>query len=189
LIETKRPMLSMGLAKVSVPPGMFVQAVEEAEQVMAKLVVEHLNGCKQVADLFCGVGTFALRLAEYSTIFACENNQAALDALDDAWRATGGKLKAIKTEKRDLFLRPVMADELKKIQGVVFDPPRAGAQAQAKQLARSKVRKIAAVSCNPVSLAQDLAILIEGGFRLAGITPIDQFVFTPHVEVVALLER
>ena len=189
LIETKRPKLTMGTAQVCVPPGLFVQAVALAEQAMAELVVAHLKSCKQVADLYCGAGTFALRLAENSTVLACENNQSAIDALDEAWRGTGGKLKLIRSQKRDLHVRPVMAEELKKIQGVVFDPPRAGAQIQAQQLARSKVKKIAAVSCNPGSLAQDLRILIAGGFKIKSVQPIDQFVYTPHIEVVALLER
>ena len=189
LVEINRPRLKSAIASVCVPPGMFVQALASVEQKMADLVSGHLGGCKQVADLFCGIGTFALRLAQHSTVIACESNQVALDALDEAWRATGGKLKLIQTEKRDLFLRPMMADELKKIQGVVFDPPRAGAPAQARQLARSKVKKIAAISCNPATLAQDLAILIDGGFKLTSVFPFDQFVFTPHVEVVALLER
>jgi 23S rRNA (uracil1939-C5)-methyltransferase len=189
LIETKRPKLTMGTAEVCVPPGLFVQAVSSAEQAMAKLVSDHLKSCKQVADLYCGAGTFALRLAQNSTVLACENNQSAIEALDEAWRNTGGKLKLIRTEKRDLHVRPVMAEELKKIQGVVFDPPRAGAQAQAQQLARSKVNKIAAVSCNPNSLVQDLSVLIASGFKVKSVHPIDQFVYTPHIEVVALLER
>ena len=189
LIETRRPKLTMGTAEVCVPPGLFVQAVSSAEQAMAKLVSDHLKSCKQVADLYCGAGTFALRLAENSTVMACESNQSAINALDEAWRNTGGKLKLIRTEKRDLHARPVMAEELKKIQGVVFDPPRAGAQPQVQQLARSKVKKIAAVSCNPSSLAQDLKVLIASGFKIKSIHPIDQFVYTPHIEVVALLER
>lgn len=189
LIERKHPVLSMGSAMVSPPAGAFVQAMREAETAMADLVCNHLKGCKKVADLYCGAGTFALRLAERSTVFACESDQGSLDSLDEAWRGTGGKLKAIRVEKRDLSLRPVMVGELKKIQGVVFDPPRAGAEAQAKQLAGSAVRKIAAVSCNPETLARDLEILIRGGFKLEKIIPIDQFVYTPHIEVVALLTR
>ena len=189
LVESIRPALKMGIANVHVPPGTFVQVVAGGEQKMTELVCQHLDGCKHVIDLFCGVGTFALRLGEKSVITACENSQPALDALDEAWRGTGGRLKTIRTQKRDLFVRPFMADKLKKIQGVVFDPPRAGAKAQAIQLAHSKVKKIAAISCNPVTLARDLAILIEGGYKLLSITPIDQFIYTPHVEVVALLER
>jgi len=189
LIETKRPKLTMGTAEVCVPPGLFVQAVSSAERAMAELVCNHLSSCKQVADLYCGAGTFALRLAQNSQVLACENNHAAIDALDEAWRGTGGKLKLIRTQKRDLHVRPVMAEELKKTQGVVFDPPRAGAQAQTKQLALSKVKKIAAVSCNPASLAQDLGVLINNGFKIKGVHPIDQFVYTPHIEVIVLLER
>lgn len=189
LVETKRPLIKMGIANVSPPPGSFVQAVYEAELKMVELVSAHLKKCKKTADLFCGIGAFALPMAEHSTVFACENDQLALDALDEAWRGTGGRLKAVTTQKRDLFLRPMMVEELKKIQGVVFDPPRAGAQAQAKQLAGSKVRKIAAVSCNPVTLVRDVVILIKGGFKVVSITPIDQFAYTPHVEVIVLLER
>jgi len=189
LVEIRRPKLNMGLASVSPPPGAFVQAMREVEVQMAALVCGHLKSCRNVADLFCGIGTFALRLAEHSTVFASENDQSTLDALDEAWRGTGGRLKSINGEKRDLFVRPVMAEELKKIQGVVFDPPRAGAEAQAKQLALSKVRKIAAISCNPTSLARDLGILTGGGFKVQSVTPIDQFAFTPHVEVVVLLAR
>ena len=189
LIESKRPVLTMGTANVVPPPGAFIQAQAEAEKLMAQLVCDHLKPCKKTADLFCGIGTFALRLAQQSTVFASESDQASLDALNEAWRGTGGQLKAITCEKRDLYLRPVMSAELKKIQGVVFDPPRAGAEAQAKQLAQSKVRKVAAVSCNPTTLVRDLEILIKGGFNIKRITPIDQFSHTPHIEVVVLLER
>ncbi len=189
LVEARRPVLQMGIVRVSPPPGIFVQAMVEAENQMAKLVCDHLRSCKTTADLFCGIGTFALRLAENSTVIACESIQSALDALDEGWRTSGGKLKSIKVEKRDLHIRPMMALELKKIKGVVFDPPRAGGEAQARQLAISKCRKIAAVSCNPTTLARDMSILTDGGFKIKSITPIDQFTHTPHVEVVALLER
>ncbi len=189
LVENKRPQLRMGIARVYPPAGSFVQASAEAQSAMVEIVKSHLKPCKKVADLFCGIGTFALPLAESSVVFACENEASALESLNEAWRSTGGKLKAIDTQKRDLNIRPVMADELKKMQGVVFDPPRSGAQAQAQQLARSKVKRIAAVSCNPSSLARDLTILIKGGYKISRIIPIEQFSHTPHVEVVALLAR
>lgn len=188
-IEAKRPILEMGIGQVTPPPGGFVQAIEDAENKMAKLVCEHLARSKNVADLFCGSGTFALRLAEQSSVWAVEENQSAIEALERAWRETGGKLKQIKVETRNLERRPVSFQELKKIDGLVFDPPRAGAETQARQIAKSKVQRVAAVSCNPVTLARDMAILIEGGYRTSRIVPIDQFRFTPHVEVVALLER
>ncbi len=189
LIEPRRPLLKMGLAQVTPPPGGFVQAVFEAETAMAELVCGHLEGCKSVVDLYCGTGTFALRLAERSTVWAVEESASAIAALERAWRETGGKLKQIKAETRNLERRPVSFQELKKIEGLVFDPPRAGAEIQAKQIAKSRVKKIAAVSCNPTTLARDLTILIDGGYRITRIVPIDQFRFTPHVEVVVLLER
>ncbi|MEM7462792.1 MAG: RNA methyltransferase [Pseudomonadota bacterium] len=189
LIESRRPLLDYGVASVTPPPNGFVQAVAAAETAMAVLVCDHLGGCRSVADLFCGHGTFALRLAKNSTVYAAEASEPAISALDQAWRETGGALKHITTERRDLYRRPMNAAELKKIDGVVFDPPRAGAQEQAAELASSGVTKIAAVSCNPVTLARDLAMLIKGGYRLKSVTPIDQFIYTPHVEAVALLER
>lgn len=189
LIETRRPVLDYGPASVTPPPNGFVQAVAEAENAMAQLVCNHLVKANSVADLFCGHGAFTLRLAMHSMVYAAETSEAAITALDQAWRETGGALKRVTTEKRDLYRRPMNATEMKKIDGVVFDPPRAGAQGQARELALSNVGKVAAVSCNPVTLARDLAILIDGGFKLLSVTPIDQFIYTPHIEAVALLER
>lgn len=189
LVELRRPQLDSGIASVTPQPDAFVQAVLAAEKAMAQRVCDHLAGCQSVADLFCGHGAFALRLAVNSTVLAADSEAGAIAALDRAWRETGGKLKQILTERRDLYRRPVAAAELKKFEGAVFDPPRAGAAEQATQLALSKVGRIAAVSCNPVTLARDLAILTEAGFKLLSITPVDQFIYTPHVETVALLER
>lgn len=192
IVENKRPLLDFSGSIVSPPPGGFVQAVKSIEQAMVELVGTHLAPCKRVADIFSGSGTFALPLARKSSVVAAEADAAALVALDRAWReATGKGLKPIKTEKRDLHHRPFMAKELDlmKTQGVVFDPPRAGAEMQSQQLAKSKVKRIAAVSCNPVTLARDLRILIDGGYKLQSVTPLDQFLWSPHVEAVALLVR
>jgi 23S rRNA (uracil1939-C5)-methyltransferase len=117
-----------------------------------------------------------------------EADAGALAALDRAARATSG-LKRITHERRDLFRRPLTAKELGAFDGVVFDPPRAGAEDQCAQLARSDVPLVAAVSCNPATLARDLRILVDGGYALAGVTPVDQFLWSPHVEAVALLEK
>ena len=189
VVELRRPNLLAGVAAVTPPPGGFVQAVAQAEQVMADLVCRHLASCSHVADLFSGHGAFALRLAVASQVHAVEADGAALAALDRAWREAGGTLKTVTHERRDLFRRPLLADELKRYDGVVFDPPRAGAEAQARELAKASSRKIAAISCNPVTLARDLRLLIDGGYRLVSVTPIDQFRYSAHVEVVALLER
>ncbi|MEM9329830.1 MAG: class I SAM-dependent RNA methyltransferase [Pseudomonadota bacterium] len=189
LVELKKPILRMGLCNLIPPPGAFVQAVRAAEATMSELVCTYLSDCKSVADLYSGIGTFALRLAENSMVWALEENAPSLQALDRAWRETGGKLKQIRIETRNLERRPVNFTELKKIDGLVFDPPRAGAEAQVRQIAKSKIGKVAAVSCNPITLARDLKLLLEGGYKIQQITPIDQFRFTPHVEVVALLEK
>ncbi|MBA1141438.1 class I SAM-dependent RNA methyltransferase [Mesorhizobium neociceri] len=188
VIEPKKPIVMFGTVAVAVPPGAFLQATEAAEQTMADLVGGHLKRAKKVADLFAGCGSFALRLAAKSEIHAVEGDAAALSALDRGSRFATG-LKRVTGERRDLFRRPLTFKELNAFDGVVFDPPRAGAEDQSKQIARSDVPFVAAVSCNPVTLARDLRILMDGGYVLKSVTPIDQFLWSPHVEAVALLEK
>ncbi|MBB4478824.1 class I SAM-dependent RNA methyltransferase [Rhizobium etli] len=188
LVEPAKPLIDFGGVEVSPPPGGFAQATKPAEEAMAELVLAHAGKAKRIADLFAGAGTFSLRLARIGRVHAVEAEATALAALDQAARKTQG-LKPVSVEKRDLFRRPLMTQEFKPFDMVVFDPPRAGAEFQCKELARSGVRKIAAVSCNPLTLARDLAILIEGGYRITGVTPIDQFLWSSHVEVVATLEK
>ena len=188
LIEPSKPLVDFGGIQVSPPPGGFTQATKPAEQAMAELVLAHVGKAKRIADLFAGAGTFSLQLARIGRVHAVEAEAKALAALDHAARNTQG-LKPVSVEKRDLFRRPLMTQEFKPFDAVVFDPPRAGAEFQCKELARSGVKKIAAVSCNPLTLARDLAILVESGYRITGVTPIDQFLWTSHVEVVATLEK
>ncbi|PAQ10110.1 class I SAM-dependent RNA methyltransferase [Mesorhizobium temperatum] len=188
IIEPKKPVVMFGDIAVAVPPGAFLQATEAAEQAMADIVGRHLARAKKVADLFAGCGSFALRLAAKSEVHAVEGDAAALSALDRAFRFASG-LKRVTSERRDLFRRPLTFKELNAFDGIVFDPPRAGAEDQSKQIARSDVPLVAAVSCNPVTLARDLRILIDGGYALKSVTPIDQFLWSPHVEAVALLEK
>ena len=188
LIEPSKPLVDFGGIQVAPPPGGFTQATKPAEQAMAELVLAHVGKAKRIADLFAGAGTFSLQLARIGRVHAVEAEAKALAALDHAARNTQG-LKPVSVEKRDLFRRPLMTQEFKPFDAVVFDPPRAGAEFQCKELARSGVKKIAAVSCNPLTLARDLAILVESGYRITGVTPIDQFLWTSHVEVVATLEK
>ncbi len=188
VLEPRKPVVSFAGTPVELPPGGFLQATADAEQAMAELVTGHLAKSKRVADLFSGSGTFALRLARKAEVHAVESLEAALAALDRAARHGQG-FRKVTHERRDLDRRPLTAKELSRFDGLVFDPPRAGAEEQAKQIARSDVAKVAAVSCNPITLARDLAILIEGGYRLLSVTPIDQFLWSPHVEAVALLEK
>ncbi|CAK06466.1 MULTISPECIES: class I SAM-dependent RNA methyltransferase [Rhizobium] len=188
LVEPSKPMVEFGGVQVSPPPGGFTQATKPAEEAMAELVMAHAGKAKRIADLFAGSGTFSLRLARIGRVHAVEAEAKALAALDHAARNTQG-LKPVTVEKRDLFRRPLMTQEFKPYDAVVFDPPRAGAEFQCQELARSAVKKIVAVSCNPLTLARDLAILVEGGYRITQVTPIDQFLWTSHVEVVATLEK
>ncbi|ESY12050.1 class I SAM-dependent RNA methyltransferase [Mesorhizobium sp. C386A] len=188
VIEPKKPVVMFGTVAVAIPPGAFLQATQAAEQTMADLVGGHLKRARKVADLFAGCGSFALRLAAKSEVHAVEGDAAALSALDRGSRFATG-LKRVTGERRDLFRRPLTFKELNAFDGVVFDPPRAGAEDQSKQIARSDVPFVAAVSCNPVTLARDLRILIDGGYTLKSVTPIDQFLWSPHVEAVALLEK
>jgi 23S rRNA (uracil1939-C5)-methyltransferase len=178
------PTVMMGSAQATLPPGSFLQATVAGEETLAALVIEHCKRAKHVADLFCGVGPFALRLAAKSRISAFDSDAGAITALQKASTSTSG-LKPVKAETRDLFRRPLMPQELRDYDAVIFDPPRQGAQAQAQQIATSKVPVVVAVSCNVATFARDARMLIDGGYRIEGVMPVDQFRHTPHVELVA----
>ncbi|TNB47835.1 class I SAM-dependent RNA methyltransferase [Martelella lutilitoris] len=188
IVEPVKPELNLSGTRVFPPPASFAQATLGAEAAMTDLVVRHLRGSKRVADLFSGFGTFALRLAAKSRVHAVEFDGPALTALDHAVRNRQG-LKQVTTERRDLFRRPLLPRELAPFDGVVFDPPRAGAKEQAEELARSNVARIVAVSCNPQTLGRDLSILGDGGYSIDTVVPVDQFFWSAHVEAVACLSR
>jgi 23S rRNA (uracil1939-C5)-methyltransferase len=182
------PVITIGKAQVTLPPGSFLQATAAGEEALAALVLQHCKGAKHVADLFCGVGPFALRLATKSRISAFDNDAGSVAALQKAASSTPG-LKPVKAESRDLFRRPLVAQELREFDAIIFDPPRQGAQAQVQQLAASKVALIIAVSCNAATFARDARVLIDAGYKIGGVTPVDQFRFSPHVELVARFVR
>jgi 23S rRNA (uracil1939-C5)-methyltransferase len=182
------PVLGIGTAQVTLPPGSFLQATAAGEEALAALVARHCKGAKHIADLFCGVGPFALRLATRARIAAFDSDAGAITALQKAATSTSG-LKPVRAEARDLFRRPLMPQELRDYDAVVFDPPRQGAQAQVQQLAASKIPVVVAVSCNAATFARDARVLIDGGYRIEGVTPVDQFRHTPHVELVARFAR
>ena len=188
MLTRTTPSLVIAGVQVVPPPGAFVQAAAEAEVAIAAIAMGAVGKAKRVADLFSGLGTFSFALAAKSRVLAIDNDRELITALEDAVRMATG-LKPIEAKVRDLFHDPLSPRELDAIDAVVFDPPRAGAKAQAGALAKSKVRTVVAVSCNPATLARDLAILIDGGYRLESVTPIDQFLFTPHLEAVAVLRR
>lgn len=182
------PRLQIGKASIALPPGGFLQATSAGEETLARLVIDALGRSKAVADLFCGIGPFAFRIAETARVEAYDNDKPAIAALNAAIKATSG-LKPMTAAVRDLFREPLVPNEMKELDAVVFDPPRAGAEAQAKQLARSKVRTVVAVSCDAASFARDAEILVSGGYKLTQVTAVDQFRYSAHVEVVARFTR
>ena len=182
------PMQRFGRALVSPPPGAFLQATVEGEQALLRTVALAIGSAKKIVDLFAGVGTFALPLAERAEVHAVEGEAAMTAALVKGANNTEG-LKRVTVETRDLFRRPLEDDEFKGVEAVVIDPPRAGAEAQMAVLARSKVPVIASVSCNPISFARDAKVLIAGGYHLDWVQVVDQFRWSAHVELVAKFSR
>jgi 23S rRNA (uracil1939-C5)-methyltransferase len=188
IYQSAHPVLSFGTAEVVLPAETFVQAVAAAEHEIARMIVAAVGKSKSIADLFCGLGAFTFPLAAKMRVASFDGDPAAIEALQDAAKRASG-LKPIDARVRDLFRDPLSRTELNEFDAVVFDPPRAGAEAQAKRLAQSKVKTIVAVSCNPATLARDARHLVDGGYRVESVTPIDQFVYSAHVEIVAVFRR
>jgi 23S rRNA (uracil1939-C5)-methyltransferase len=182
------PNVDVGGVRTPLPPGAFLQATHAGEEALTRHVLAAAKGTKNVADLFCGVGAFALPLARFAAVAAYDNNAPAIAALKTAAHGASG-LRPVRAECRDLYERPLMAQELAAFDAVVFDPPRAGASAQSTELAKSDVPLVIAVSCNAQSFCRDAAILRDGGYLTEEIIPIDQFRFSPHLELVAVFRR
>jgi 23S rRNA (uracil1939-C5)-methyltransferase len=184
----RAPLVRVGEATVRLPPGAFLQATAGAEAAMAEFATAAAAGAGRIADLYCGVGAFTFRLAQiapvYAADFAAEAVQAVIGAL-----ATAPGLKGVTAEARDLVRRPVLAEELKRVDVAVFDPPRAGAAEQTAELARSKLSRVIAVSCNPATFVRDARRLVDAGFTLERLLPVDQFLWSSHVELVAEFRR
>ncbi|HEX3700743.1 MAG TPA: RNA methyltransferase, partial [Phenylobacterium sp.] len=184
----RQPMVRLGPATVALPPGGFLQATPQAEAAMADFVAEAAAGAARIADLYCGVGTFTFRLAQVAPVQAADFSEPAVRALTGALASAPG-LKGVTAEARDLVRRPVLAAELKRVDVAVFDPPRAGAAEQTAEFARSGLARIIAVSCNPATFARDARTLIDAGFRLQRLLPVDQFLWSPHIELVGIFDR
>lgn len=187
IAQHRVPQVTFAGVAVDLPPGAFLQASAEAEQAMVELVVAAAAGAKRVADLYAGCGTFTFPLARTAQVQAVEGDKDSIAALTGATRRNS--LGRIAGERRDLARDPLQPDELRFFDCVVFDPPRAGARAQSEMLAKSRVPVAVAVSCDPGSFARDARILVDGGYRLESVTPIDQFVWSPHLEIVAVFRR
>ena len=188
VLRSRQPEFAAGPAMLFPVPGGFTQAAKTAEAALAEAVVAHVGDAGPVADLFAGIGTFTFRLAATAAVTAVEGDAALVAAIEAAARKAN-HLKKVTTRRRDLFANPLSPVELDAFGAVVFDPPAAGAKAQAEMLAKSKVAKVVAVSCNPATLARDARILIDGGYRLIRVVPVDQFLFSAEIEAVATFER
>jgi 23S rRNA (uracil1939-C5)-methyltransferase len=188
ILEREAPFVRLGKAQVKIPPRAFLQASRDGEAALQARAVAALAGAKSIADLFAGLGTFSFALAEKARVHAVEQEAPALAALAAAARATSG-LKPVTSEKRDLFKRPLTATELNRHDAVLLDPPRAGAQAQIREIAASKLRRVVYVSCDARSFARDARTLADAGFRPGPVTPIDQFLWSSHIELVGLFSR
>jgi len=187
VFEQAVPAVTLGGVTVALPPNPFLQSTREGEAALQEGVLKIAGKAKAVADLFSGVGTFALPLARKARVHAVEQDKAALQALAEAARSPG--LKPVAVEARDLFKLPLTGAELDTYDAVVLDPPRAGAEAQVRALAKSQVPVIAYVSCDAASFARDAAILAGAGFVPGPVTPIDQFLFSAHIELVGGFTR
>jgi len=188
LVMARQPKVGFGPATVSLPAGGFLQAVPQAEAAMVERAVASVKGAKKIADLFCGAGTFTFPLATVAPVIAADASKAGIEALKAGVGSAKG-MKAITAEARDLFRRPLTPYDLKGCDAIVFDPPRAGAIDQTAQIAGTKAGVVVGVSCNPQTFARDARVLIDAGFRLERVTPVDQFLWSAHVELVGIFRR
>ncbi len=188
LVTYRTPTLEMSGAQLIPPPGGFVQAVPSAEEALVEHVVKATVKAKRVVDLFCGSGTFTVPLARHSSVTAVEGEASALAALDMARRTLTG-LKPITLHQLDLFRYPLQLSQLKEVDAVVLDPPRQGAASQIGVLARASVPLIVYVSCNPSSFGRDASQLLEAGYSMQSLLPIDQFLWSAHLELVAVFTK
>lgn len=188
VVSARPPELTLGPASVRPPPAAFLQATAAGQAALVAAVERIVAGAGRVADLFAGCGTFSLPLSAHSTVHAVDGQGEMLNAAYDGWRRASG-LHPLTVESRDLFRRPLLRDEIDTYDAVVIDPPRAGAAAQMREIAAARVPVVAAVSCNPVTFARDARILADAGFTAGPITLVDQFRWSPHIELVAGFSR
>lgn len=188
VVSLRQPSVRFGKAVVALPPEVFLQPTREGEAILQAFACDTLSGAKRVADLFCGCGTFTFPLAEKSRVHAVELEPAMLEAVAAAAKSTSG-LKPVTTEKRNLFKRPLSEFELNAFDAVCLDPPRAGALEQSKLLAKGKLARIAYVSCDADSFARDARLLCDAGFRLKRVIPVDQFLWSSHIELAGAFVR
>jgi 23S rRNA (uracil1939-C5)-methyltransferase len=183
VVELRPPRMIFSGTPVPFPPGGFLQASPAAEAIVVAEVVAAIGDARPALDLYAGLGTLTLASAKTGPVHAVEGDAAAVAAL------SASAARAVTVERRNLDRDPLPPETLAAYAAAIFDPPRAGASRQAVALAASTIPTIAAVSCNPATFARDAATLVGGGYRLERVTPVDQFVWTPHLEVVGVFRR
>lgn len=188
LFEWTKPVIQFGDIRVSPPAKAFTQATLAGERALQDAVKEAVSGAQTVVDLFAGSGTLSLPIAHLCPVHAVESDKALLEALDHAVRFAKG-LKRVTQEARDLFRNPILAEDFKPFDAAIIDPPRAGGEAQVAQVAESGISRVAMVSCNPVTFARDMQLLVDAGFAIDWVDVVDQFRWSSHVEMVAALSR
>ena len=188
LLEREAPQLRFGKADVRLPADPFLQPAREGEAILLSHIRNGVRGAKTIADLFCGLGTFSLPLAERHKVLAFDSDPAMVAVPLTAARGTQG-LKPVTAERRDLFRRPLLGPEIAQCDAIVLDPPRAGAAAQVAQIAESRLARLVYVSCNPASFARDARTLADRGFRIGTVFPVDQFLWSAELELAAVFTR
>jgi 23S rRNA (uracil1939-C5)-methyltransferase len=188
LCERRKPFVRFGCRKVMTPPGSFLQATKEGEAALSRIALSFLKDCENIVDIFAGCGTFGVAALSRLNVHAVEYSEEMTNALRDSANFLK-ESKELTTEIRDLFLRPLNEFELSKFDGAIIDPPRAGAKAQIEEAVRSSLTKIVMISCNPATFARDARMLVDAGFEMGSVTPVDQFLYSPHLEIIACFER
>jgi 23S rRNA (uracil1939-C5)-methyltransferase len=173
---------------ITPPPNAFLQATEQGQEILITNAMLSVFDSDKVIDLFSGCGTFTLPAAKRSEVLAIDKTKSMLTAIDQAWRETTG-LKKVTSRSQDLFKEPVGKEELNSFDAAIIDPPRVGAEAQSHELAKSHIKRISSVSCNPRTFSRDAKILVDSGFKLDWVQPIDQFLWSSHIELVAQFSR
>jgi 23S rRNA (uracil1939-C5)-methyltransferase len=188
LHQQETPIITVGTAKLSLPPRCFLQATKQAQEILTGFARDFLSEHKTVADLFCGIGIYAVALSQQNiSTSAYEVDSSMVKTLQHSQLGSYGKY--LRMKQRDLFRTPLSPEELNSYKGVVINPPRAGAKAQCEQLARSRVRDIVMISCHPATFVRDAKTLIAGGYQLISLIAIDQFVWSAHLEIAACFRR
>ncbi|MCW9045001.1 MAG: 23S rRNA (uracil(1939)-C(5))-methyltransferase RlmD [Alphaproteobacteria bacterium] len=188
-VVQRKPIKALfGDVPVEIPAGSFLQPSEDGEGLLVNEVHKGIGDCSKIADLFSGCGTFSFPMAKTALIHAFEASQVMISAMEQA-AGRAGLGGNITGNVRDLERQPLSVKELKEYDGVVFDPPRAGAQEQAQVLSESTISTVVGVSCNPNTFARDARLLVDGGFEIKRVIPVDQFPYSPHMEAVAIFCR